>query len=80
MQSLQSSTQPAVCPQELEPGAQGQNVRYLQQRLNSFGYSLNIDGIFGAKTEAAVKSFQTRHQLSADGIVGPKTWHALGVC
>ncbi|MDR9793622.1 peptidoglycan-binding domain-containing protein [Aeribacillus composti] len=32
------------------------------------------DGIFGPKTEAAVKAFQKKHGLKQDGIVGPKTW------
>ena len=40
---------------------------------------LAVDGIFGAKTEAAVIHFQALHDLAEDGIVGPKTWAALGV-
>ncbi|HEX2053990.1 MAG TPA: glycoside hydrolase family protein, partial [Actinomycetota bacterium] len=37
-----------------------------------------VDGVFGKGTEDAVRLLQTRHGLPADGIVGPKTWAALG--
>ncbi len=37
------------------------------------------DSIFGPKTEATVKQFQGTKRLTTDGIVGPKTWNALGV-
>jgi murein L,D-transpeptidase YcbB/YkuD len=36
-----------------------------------------IDGVFGSKTQDAVKSFQQGNNLTADGIVGPLTWAAL---
>ena len=64
----------------LRRGSQGDDVADLQMIMNSkFGYKLDIDGDFGSKTEAAVKDFQRKQGLTADGVVGPKTWKALGV-
>jgi peptidoglycan hydrolase-like protein with peptidoglycan-binding domain len=47
-------------------------VRIIQEKLG-----LKVDGIFGAKTERAVKAFQKRNGLIVDGIVGKKTWSKL---
>lgn len=58
----------------LRRGSKGEEVKRLQNLLGG----LNPDGIFGAKTEAAVKAFQKANGLAVDGIVGPKTWSALG--
>jgi hypothetical protein len=58
-------------------GDEGDGVKALQQRLAMLGHKLEADGIFGPKTEAAVKLFQTEAGLEADGIVGPKTRAAL---
>ena len=64
----------------LKNGSKGEDVKTLQQKLNGFsGYGLTVDGIFGVKTEWAVRAFQDVMGLSVDGIVGPKTWAALGV-
>lgn len=41
------------------------------------GAKLDADGIYGALTIAAVKTFQTNNDLTADGIIGPKTWTKL---
>jgi hypothetical protein len=47
----------------------------LKQDLKRFEDAVNTaDGVFGPKTEAAVKAFQKKHGLATDGIVGPKTW------
>jgi cell wall-associated NlpC family hydrolase len=61
-------------------GNSGEYVVTLQKMLTDEGYGYivgDIDGKFGAKTEAAVKAFQTNNGLTADGICGAKTWAAL---
>ena len=64
----------------LRRGSNGEAVEELQAILNAkYGAELEVDGVFGTKTEKAVKAFQNAHNLSADGIVGPKTWAALGI-
>lgn len=61
----------------LSQGSNGNSVVQLQKQLNQQGANLVVDGIFGAKTQAAVRDFQTRHGLVVDGIVGPQTWVTL---
>ncbi|NJM69746.1 MAG: peptidoglycan-binding protein [Scytonema sp. RU_4_4] len=58
-------------------GSSGVAVRVLQQLLSSNGYTIRVDGVFGALTEAAVKAFQNKRNLAADGIVGQRTWYQL---
>jgi len=59
-------------------GNTGEAVRYLQESLTKISYNPGlIDGIFGSKTELAVKSFQTDKRLISDGIVGNNTWTAI---
>ncbi|MGH4013101.1 MAG: peptidoglycan-binding domain-containing protein [Pseudonocardiaceae bacterium] len=52
-------------------------VRVMQYLLDDRGITVTVDGIFGPKTEAAVKSFQADNDLQQDGIVGPQTWSRL---
>jgi Putative peptidoglycan binding domain len=62
----------------LKPGDSGQQVKVLQHALAHLGYSPGtIDGQYGPSTTQAVKSFQTAHGLTADGVAGPKTIAAL---
>lgn len=56
----------------------GSYVRFMQQLLESKGIPVGtIDGIFGANTERAVRTFQQTNGLSVDGIVGANTWAKL---
>ncbi|RFU70169.1 hypothetical protein D0469_08280 [Peribacillus saganii] len=62
----------------LKIGSRGEEVKVLQRKLNALGYSVGtVDGVFGAKTDLAVKKFQSAHKLKADGIVGAATKKAL---
>jgi len=54
----------------LKKGDNNENVKLMQEKL---GISPAVTN-FGPKTETAVKEFQAKHGLPADGIVGPKTW------
>lgn len=64
----------------LKIGSSGTQVRTLQTKLNNWGYDAGtVDGIFGSKTQAAVKRFQQKNGLVADGIVGSRTAAALGM-
>lgn len=57
--------------------SRGESVRALQSLLNLHGASLTVDGSYGPATENAVKAFQTKNGLPADGKCGPVTWGAL---
>lgn len=59
-------------------GSRGDAVKALQTKLNALGYDCGaVDGIFGQKTLAAVKAYQTARGLGVDGVVGNQTWGAL---
>ena len=64
----------------LRSGMGGKDVEAMQAILIAKGYSCGTygsDGDFGENTEKAVRNFQTDRKLSADGIVGEKTWAEL---
>lgn len=64
----------------LKRGSNGPAVKALQELLNKCGYGCgNADGIFGAKTEDAVKRFQMDHGLTVDGIAGIETQDVLAI-
>ncbi|WP_052137849.1 glycoside hydrolase domain-containing protein [Heyndrickxia ginsengihumi] len=56
----------------IKNGSTGKDVIRIQ---NAVG--VTADGLYGAKTEAAVKAYQKRHGLAVDGIVGPDTWNVM---
>jgi peptidoglycan hydrolase-like protein with peptidoglycan-binding domain len=58
-------------------GESGAEVSAVQELLNAKGSKLDVDGQLGPKTEAAIRSFQGKHGLVADGVVGPHTLQAL---
>ena len=61
-------------------GSTGDAVRTIQTKLSNWGYfSGAIDGIYGPKTEEAVKYFQRKNGHTVDGVVGPATLRALGM-
>jgi peptidoglycan hydrolase-like protein with peptidoglycan-binding domain len=63
----------------LKSGSAGAQVRALQSFLEVFEHGPGpVDGIFGPKTDSAVRSFQTERLLTIDGIVGSNTRGAIG--
>ncbi|GAB6179281.1 spore cortex-lytic enzyme [Desulfotomaculum defluvii] len=61
-------------------GSSGTKVRAVQQKLKDWGYYDGaVDGYYSGKTASAVRKFQAYHGLRADGIVGSKTFSALGI-
>ncbi len=63
----------------MKRGSTGGNVRQLQGNLIMLGYlNSRADGFFGGGTEAAVKKYQSRNGLSADGVAGKATVSAVG--
>lgn len=59
------------------PTMKGPHVILAQTILRNEGFSISIDGVFGRQTRDRVIAFQKRHGLTADGVVGPRTWAVL---
>lgn len=68
---------PAASRADLGIGDAGLRVAQIQQRLASFGYSVEVDGQFGPQTARALRHFQRANGLTADAIAGPATMTAL---
>ncbi|WP_327727172.1 DUF2272 domain-containing protein [Streptomyces sp. NBC_00487] len=65
------------CPANIVQGTKGGCVTELQRLLIRHGYTVDVDGDFGAGTAGAVRSFQSAHGLTADGQVGTNTKREL---
>ena len=63
--------------QTLRMNSKGGDVYTLQQLLQEWGYDIPVTGNFAQMTDAAVRDFQSRNRLTADGIVGKRTWEML---
>ncbi len=68
---------------QVKKGSRGDPVRGVQEVMkfhdqsNGEGPGVQVDGIFGPRTDAFVRGFQTAVGIDSDGIVGPITWRAL---
>ena len=62
----------------IQKGSQGDEVKKWQNFLNTQGYNLSVDGIFGSATDEATRAFQNAKGIGDDGIVGKYTWGAAG--
>lgn len=72
---LSTATEPFPA---LKQGLCGPEVEYLQRQLQAAGFFDGaVDGVFDARTKAAVMAFQRARGLEVDGVAGPRTWAAL---
>lgn len=70
---------PSVAHASVSYGDTGSEVKKVQEHLKGFGYSIDVDGIYGKQTLKAVKHWQRVNGLKEDGIVGPVTSSSLGI-
>lgn len=74
------ASSPVVQTAVLKQGSKGGEVKEVQRRLKQWGYYTgSVDGIYGKGTIEAVKRFQKKNGLTADGICGRATYAALGM-
>ena len=66
-----------VAKYTVKKGDSGENVKLLQKDLNQFGCGLKEDGKFGPASVAALKAWQTKYKLTADGSYGPKSYKKM---
>ncbi len=73
-----SSSSSSSSTTRLEKGSTGSDVKELQTKLKKLGYyDAYVDGDYGDTTVAAVKAFQKKYNLTADGIAGKETLNKL---
>ncbi len=61
-------------------GSSGEEVKKIQTKLKNWGYyNGSVDGVYGWQTENAVRSFQKKNGLKADGVAGEATLNAMGI-
>ena len=73
-----SSSSSSSSATRLEKGSTGSDVKELQTKLKKLGYyDAYVDGDYGDTTVAAVKAFQKKYNLTADGIAGKETLKKL---
>lgn len=69
-----------LMPNVIVAQAYSYDTKTIQQKLKNWGYYKgSVDGVYGAKTREAVKAFQRKNGLTADGVVGPATAKAMGI-
>lgn len=61
----------------LRLGDEGERITYIQESLKRFNYPISVDGQFGNETLWAIRDFQSRNNISIDGIVGSETLSKL---
>ncbi|MEE8493765.1 MAG: peptidoglycan-binding protein [Nitrospirales bacterium] len=60
-----------------QPPMKGKDVKTVQRGLKRIGVPVDLDGVYGVDTRAAVRWFQRKHDLRVDGVVGPGTRSAI---
>jgi murein L,D-transpeptidase YcbB/YkuD len=74
---MSTATLQAVAWPTLRQGRANDQVQAAQYLLREHGHQIAADNIFGPKTDAAVRAFQSAAHLTVDGIIGPRTWSVL---
>lgn len=68
----------SVYTRVLRLGDTGKDVKWVQQKLQKLGYTVNVNSAYDSVTVAAVKAFQGKNGLTVDGLAGEQTFAILG--
>ena len=60
--------------EELKFGSSGESVKEWQRFLQSQGYAIDVDGVFGKQTRNFTRQFQGKNNLATSGVVDASTW------